>query len=87
MTAERTPRRDRATAVPGSTTVSKPPALLDGALVLKVWRSRESGQVRVTDGAAFDPATSGLEVARGHGVGAASGWARIESVERILTGR
>ena len=37
--------------------------LLDGALVLKVWRGRETGQIRVIDGAAFDPALSGLEVA------------------------
>ena len=60
--------------------------LLDGALVLKVWCGRETGQVRIIDGAAFNPATSGLEVATGHGVDTASDWVRIESVERILSG-
>ena len=37
--------------------------LLDGSPVLKVTRGHATGQVRVTDGAAFDPATSSLEVA------------------------
>ena len=36
--------------------------LLDGALVLKVWRGHETGQIRVIDGAAFDPAHGGLQV-------------------------
>ena len=37
--------------------------LLDGTLVPKVSRGCETGQVRVIDGAAFDPALSGLKVA------------------------
>ena len=61
--------------------------LLDGALVLKVWRGHETGQIRVIDGAAFDPALSGLEVAMRQGVRARSGWVRIESLERIDFGR
>lgn len=61
--------------------------LLDGALVLKVWRGRETGQIRGVDGCAFHPATSGLEVATGHGVGTAGDWVGIQSVERILSGR
>ena len=61
--------------------------LLDGALVLKVWHGRETGQVRVIDGAAFDPATSGLEVATRRGAGTAGRWVRIRSVDRILSGR
>ena len=36
--------------------------LLDGTLVLKVSRGRETEQIGVNDGAAFDPALSGLEV-------------------------
>ena len=58
--------------------------LLDGAVVLKLWRGRETGQIRVIDGAAFDPAHSGLEVAMRQGVGARSGWVRVESLDHIL---
>ena len=61
--------------------------LFDGALVLKVRRGRETGQLRVLDGAAFDPALSGLEVAQRQGVGARSGWLRVESLEGIVFGR
>ena len=61
--------------------------LLDGALVLKVRRGRETGQVRVADGAAFDPATSGLEVATPRGARSRRRWVRIESVDRVLGGR
>ena len=50
--------------------------LLDGALVLKVSRGRETGQVRVIDGDAFDPARSGLEVRKPRG-----GWARLRNLE------
>ena len=58
--------------------------LLDGALVLKVWRGREAGQIRVIDGTAFDPAHSGLEVELPKGVGARSRWARVESLRRTV---
>ena len=58
--------------------------LLDGAVVLKVWRGRETGQIRVIDGAVFDPAHSGLEVAMRQGVRARSGWVRVESLGRIV---
>ena len=61
--------------------------LLDGALVLKVSGGRETGQFRVLDGAAFDPALSGLEVATRRGVGARRGWRRVESLEGIVFGR
>ena len=61
--------------------------LLDGALVLKVWRGRETGQIRVIDGAAFDPALSGLEVAMREGAGARGGWARVESLVRTVLRR
>ena len=53
--------------------------LLDGALVLKVWRSGETRQLRVLDGAAFDPAQSGLEVATRRG--RRRDWRRVESLE------
>ena len=58
--------------------------LLDGALVLKVQRGRETGQIKVINGAAFDPATSGLEVATGHRPSARSAWARLQSLDRIF---
>ena len=58
--------------------------LLDGALVLKVWRGRETAQIRVLDGAAFDPARCGLEVATRRCRGALSVWARVESLGGIV---
>ena len=58
--------------------------LLDGALVLKVWRGHETGQIRVFDGAAFDPAHSGLEVAMRQGVRARSGWVLVNSLDGIV---
>ena len=61
--------------------------LLDGALVLKVWRGRETGQIRVIDGAAFDPAHSGLEVVIRRGVRARSGWVLVESLDGIVLRR
>ena len=61
--------------------------LLDGALVLKVWRGRETGQIRVLDGAAFDPAHSGLAVAMRQGVRGRRGWVRVESLDGIVFGR
>lgn len=60
--------------------------LLDGALVLKVWRGRETAQIRVIDGAAFNPALSGLEVAMRRGVGERSGWVRVESLVQVVFG-
>ena len=36
--------------------------LRDGGLIIKVARGRKAEQIRVTDGEAFDPARSGLEV-------------------------
>ena len=53
--------------------------LLDGALLLKVRRGRETGQVRVIDGAAFDPARSGLEVRTAEG-----GWVRVGSLAGLV---
>ena len=61
--------------------------LLEGSVVLKVRRGRETGQIRVLDGAAFDPARSGLEVAMREAVDARSGWVRIEALEGIVFGR
>lgn len=58
--------------------------LLDGALVLKVSRGRETGQIRVVDGAAFDPALSGLEVAMRQGPRARGGWVVVESLDGIV---
>ena len=58
--------------------------LLDGALVLKVWRGHETGQIRVIDGAAFDPAHSGLEVAMRQGVCTRSGWVLVGSLDGIV---
>ena len=59
--------------------------LLDGTLVLmKVSRGRETGQIAVIDGAAFDPALSGLEVRMRQGEGARGGWVRLKSLERIV---
>ena len=61
--------------------------LLDGALVLKVWRGRETGQIRVVDGGAFDPALSGFEVAMRQGARARSGRVLVESLDGIVLRR
>ena len=61
--------------------------LLDGALVLKVWRDRETAQLRVVDGAAFDPALNGLEIAVREGEGARRRWVRVESLGGEVFGR
>ena len=58
--------------------------LLDGSLVLKVSRGRETGQIRVIDGTAFDPALSGLEVRSRQGGQARGGWVRLRSLEPIV---
>ena len=53
--------------------------LLDGALLLKVWRGGGTGQVRVIDGAAFDPARSGLEIRTAEG-----GRVRVEDLAGLV---
>ena len=58
--------------------------LLDGMLVLKVSRGRETGQIRVTDGAAFDPALSALEIRTQQGRQARGSWVRLRSLEPIV---
>ena len=60
--------------------------LLDGALVLKVSRGRETGQIRVIDGEAFDPARSGLEVRMRKVARVRGGWAGLESLDAIVFG-
>jgi len=55
--------------------------------VLKVRRGRVTGQIKVIDGAAFDPALSGLEVARRQGERARRGWVRIEGLDGVVFGR
>ena len=59
--------------------------LLDGALVLKVRQGRETGQIRVVDGAAFDPALSGLEAAMRRG--ARGSRALMKSLDGIVLHR
>ena len=61
--------------------------MLDGALVLQVSRGRQAGQIRVIDGAGFDPASSGLEAASATGRRARAGWRRIECLEAVVFGR
>ena len=61
--------------------------LLDGALVLKVRRGRETGQVRVVDGAAFDPALNGLRAAMGRGARGRRGWVLVRSLDGIFQHR
>ena len=58
--------------------------LLDGTLVLKVSRGRETGQIEVIDGAAFDPALSGLEVVMPKGGSSPGGWVLVESLDPIV---
>ena len=60
--------------------------LLDGALALRVSRGRQAGQIRVVDGAGFDPASSGLEAASATGRRARAGWRRIECLETVVFG-
>ena len=58
--------------------------LLDGRLVLRVTRGRETGQIAVIDGAAFDPAQSGLKV-RAQREGQPRGrWIRLRSLEAAV---
>lgn len=61
--------------------------LLDGALVLKVRQGRGTRQIRVADGAAFDPARSGLEVATRGGARRRRRWVRVESLDEAVFGR
>ena len=58
--------------------------LLDGTLVLKVSRGRETGQIRVIDGTAFDPAQSSLEVKMRQAELARGRWARLKSLQPIV---
>ncbi len=58
--------------------------LLDGTLVLRVSRGRETGQISVVDGATFDPALSGLEIRMPQGRPAHHGWVRLKSLEPIV---
>ena len=58
--------------------------LVDGTLVLKVSRGGETGQIKVIDGAAFDPALSGLEVAMRQGGSSPDGWVLVESLDPIV---
>ncbi len=58
--------------------------LLDGTLVLKVSRGRETGQIVVIDGTAFDPAQSSLEVKMRQAEPARGRWARLKSLEPIV---
>ena len=55
--------------------------LRDGGLIINVARGRESKLIRVTDGAAFDPARSGLEIAPRAGASSPSEWTRVESLD------
>ena len=61
--------------------------LLDGTLVLKVSRGRETGQIRVIDGAAFDPALSGLEVALRQGGSSPDGWVLLKNLDPVVSGQ
>ena len=61
--------------------------LLDGALVLKVRQGRDTGQLRVVDGAAFDPALNGLETAMRRVARARRGWVLMESLDGIVSRR
>ena len=58
--------------------------LLDGTLALKVSRGRETAQIWVTDGAAFDAALSGLEVRMPQGGHARGHWVRLRSLEPLV---
>ena len=53
--------------------------LRDGTLVIRVARRRRAEQIRISDGDAFDPARSGLEVAVPVDTTSSGGWVRIES--------
>ena len=61
--------------------------LLDGGLVLKVRQGRETGQLRVVDGAAFDPELNGLETAMRRGARARRGWVLVKSLDGIVLRR
>ena len=61
--------------------------LLDGALVLKVRQGRDTEQLRVVDGAAFDPELNGLETAMRRGARARRGWVLVKSLDGIVLRR
>ena len=58
--------------------------LLDGTLVLKVQRGNETADVRIIDGAAFDAAEKGFEIAAGDGADARNRWARLRTMDPIF---
>ncbi len=58
--------------------------LLDGRLVLRLTRGRETVQIAVIDGAAFDPALSGLEVRSRREEQARARWVRLRSLETAV---
>ena len=60
--------------------------LLDGRLVLRVTRGRETGQIAVIDGAAFDPALSGLQVRTRREGHVRARWVRLSSLETAVFG-
>ena len=61
--------------------------LRDGGLIIKVARGRKAEQVRVTDGKAFDPARSGLEITVQVDAFPPSGLARVENLSAITSPR
>ena len=56
--------------------------LRDGALVLRVTRGRETEQIRMADGVAFDPWRSGLEIAVPAGA-----WVLVERLDGTVFAR
>ena len=82
--------QNRTAAVPDSASCAGKGArysglrLLDGTLVLRVSRGRETGLIAVIDGAAFDPALSGLEVRMRQGEPAHGGWVCLKSLKSIV---
>ena len=61
--------------------------LRDGGLILNVMRGRRAGQIRITDGEAFDPAQSGLEIAVVISGVPRNGWTRVESLDATVFAR
>ena len=58
--------------------------LRDGGLIINVARGRKWKRIRVTDGAAFDPARSDLEIAPRAGPPGPSEWIRVESLDNTV---
>ena len=55
--------------------------LRDGGLIVRVERERKVAQIRVKDGAAFDPWRSALDVARGGGGARSTRWTRLKRLD------